>query len=272
MTDTAPPTLRPRRRPHFRPVEVVKVHRVTPRLVSVTLGGEALADFRVEAPTQHIKMLFPGPDETTVALPEAGPDGLVWPEDQPRPVMRTYTPRRFDVAAGTLDVELVVHGEGPASAWAERAALGDRLAVAGPGGRLSLEIGGGPWLIAGDESALPAIGTLLDALPAGAAAEVYIEAEDESDEIDLAAESVAKITWLHRAGTAEPGDLLHQSVCAAGILASTKVWVACEATAVRRIRRALLNTGRVDPASFVTRGYWRAGEQNHPDHDYGDDS
>jgi NADPH-dependent ferric siderophore reductase len=271
MTDTAPLTPRPRRRPRFRPVEVVVVQRLTPRLVSVTLGGEGLADFRIDGPTQHIKMLFPGPGEMTVALPEAGPDGLMWPADQPRPVMRTYTPRRFDAAAGTLDVELVIHGEGPASAWAERAASGDRLALAGPGGRLSLELDDGPWVIGGDESAIPAIGTLLDALPAGAAAEVYIEVEDETDEIDLHAGAAAKIKWLHRAGTAAPGGLLHDAVLAATINARAKVWVACEARTVRKIRRALLEAERVEARSLVTRGYWRAGEENHPDHDYGDD-
>jgi NADPH-dependent ferric siderophore reductase len=272
MTDTAPPTPRPRRRPRFRPVEVVGVQRVTPRLVSVVLGGESLADFRIEAPTQHIKMLFPIEGQTAVALPEIGPDGPVWPEDRPRPVMRTYTPRRFDAAAGTLDVELVIHGEGPASAWAERAAPGDRLGVAGPGGRLSLEVDDGPWVIAGDESAIPAIGTLLDALPAGAVAEVYIEAEDGADEIDLDGPAAAKITWLHRAGRAAPGALLHDAVVAATIAAGTKVWVACEARAVRGIRRALLEADRVEARSLITRGDWRAGEANHPDHDYGDDA
>jgi NADPH-dependent ferric siderophore reductase len=186
--------------------------------------------------------------------------------------MRTYTPRRVDVTAGTLDVELIVHGAGPASAWAERAAPGDHLAVAGPGGRLALDVDDGPWVIAGDESAIPAIGTLLDALPPGAQAEVYIEVEDGGDEIELDGPVAAKITWLHRGGAAAPGALLHDAVASATIPAGTKVWAACEARAVRGIRRALLDGGRVEVGSLVTRGYWRAGEENHPDHDYGDDA
>ena len=184
MTDTAIPGPSPRRRPRFRSVEVVDVRRLAPRLVSVTVGGESLSDFRIESPTQHIKMLFPARGESTVAVPQFGPDGLVWSEIEPRPFIRTYTPRRVDSRqTGTLDVELVLHGAGPASEWAERAACGDRLALAGPGGRLALEIDDGPWVIAGDESALPAIGQLLEALPAGAEAAVYIEVEDEGDEI-----------------------------------------------------------------------------------------
>ena len=170
MTDTAIPGPNPRPRPRFRPVEVVGVRRLAPRLVSVALGGESLADFRIESPTQHIKVLFPVPGQNTVVVPEFGPDGPVWSEVQPRPFMRTYTPRRVDAAKGTLDVELVLHGAGPASEWAERATCGDRLALAGPGGRLALEIDDGPWVIAGDESALPAVGQLLEALPPGAQA------------------------------------------------------------------------------------------------------
>jgi NADPH-dependent ferric siderophore reductase len=231
-----------------------------------------LADFRIGAPTQHIKMFFPGPGQTTVVLPEFGPDGLVWPEDERRPFVRTYTPRRVDATAGTLDVELILHGAGPASEWAERAAPGDRLVVAGPGGGLALDIDDGPWVIAGDESAIPAIGTLLEALPPGAAAEVYFEVEDEGDEIDLEGPVAAKINWLHRVGTAAPGALLHDALATATMEAGAKVWVACEAKAVRSIRRALLEAKRVDVRSLVTRGYWRAGEENHPDHDYGDDA
>jgi NADPH-dependent ferric siderophore reductase len=136
---------------------------------------------------------------------------------------------------------------------------------------LALAIDDGPWVIAGDESAIPAIGTLLDALPPGAQAQVYIEVEDERDEIDLDTPVAAKMTWLHRGGVAAPGALLHDAVVTATISAGTKVWVACEAKAVRGIRRALLGADRVEVGALVTRGYWRAGEENHPDHDYGED-
>jgi NADPH-dependent ferric siderophore reductase len=269
-TTTQPTTTqKPRRR--FRPVEVVGVHRVTPRIVSVALGGEALADFEITAPTQHVKLLFPAPGQEAPALPESGPDGLRFPEDQPRPVMRTFTPRRFNADTSTLDVEFVLHGEGPAAAWASQAAPGQRLAVAGPGGRMPLALGPGRWIVAGDESALPAIGTFLDALPASASAHVYLEVDDRSDEIRLESAADVTTTWLRRAPGAF-GEALHTAVTGADVTGASGVWVACEAMAVRRIRRTLLSEPTVDPASLVTRGYWRLGEQNHPDHDYGEDA
>jgi NADPH-dependent ferric siderophore reductase len=270
MTD-APPVSAPSRRPgrRLRPVEVVGVERLGPRLVSATLTGE-LDAFHIDAPAQHVKVLIPGPDEHTVALPEMGPDGPVWPADQPRAAVRTYTPRRFDVSSGVLEIQFVLHGEGPASRWAERAVPGDRLAIAGPGGRLSVDLDDGPWIIAGDESAVPAIGTLLDALPSTATAQVFIETEDGLDSSHLGGDDRWRISWLRPGRGEEPGSRLQDALEEVTISADAKVWVACEAVAVRRIRRYLLETAGVPAKQLVTRGYWRAGEADHPDRDYGD--
>jgi len=274
MADSPNPTptaAAPPRRRQFRPVEVVAVRRVTPRLVSVALGGDTLAGFEIAAPTQHVKILFPAPGEDAPTLPEAGPDGPRFPDDRPRPVMRTFTPRRFDAASNTLDVEFVLHDEGPASAWARRARVGHRLAVAGPGGRMPLVLGPGRWIVAGDESAIPAVGTLLAALPASASAEVYLEVTDSSDQMALDSAADVSASWLHRAPGAF-GTSLETALSEATLTGAAGVWVACEAGAVRRIRQALLSGRSLDPSLLVTRGYWRLGEENHPDHDYGEDA
>lgn len=275
MTDTtsANPTSAglPRRpRPRFRSVEVVEVRRLSSWLVEVALAGD-LDGFAVDLPTRHIKVLIPGDGEHSVVLPDVGSDGAVWPVGQPRPAMRTYTPRRFDPPAGLLDVQFVVHGEGPASTWADRAAPGDRLGVAGPGGRFPLELAPGPWVIAGDESAIPAIGTLLDVLPAGATARVFLEVRDRSEPVDIGGGGVAELDWLARSGADDPGAGLLDALATTPLTDDTTVWVACEAVAVRRIRAAVLQAGTVRPDRLVTRGYWRAGEANHPDHDHGAD-
>jgi NADPH-dependent ferric siderophore reductase len=274
MTLTTAPATPGRRRPRFRPVEVVDVRFLSPRLVSITLTGGpdgALDGFHIGAPAQHVKLLIPGADHHTVAIPQAGANGPVWPEDQLRPAVRTYTPRRFDPTTGTLEIQFVVHGDGPASAWAERAMPGDQLAVAGPGGRFPLELTCGPWVIAGDESAIPAIGTLLEALPADATADVYIETEGRADEIEMPLNDLSQLHWLLRAGATDTGSLLHHTLRTAPITPETNVWVACEATAVRRIRHTLLDSVDLNVGQLVTRGYWRAGEANHPDHDHGTD-
>jgi NADPH-dependent ferric siderophore reductase len=205
-------------------------------------------------------------------MPAAGPDGPSWPTDQPRPPIRTYTPRRFDPDTGVLEVQFVIHGKGPASNWADRAVPGDRLAIGGPGGRMPLQLDAGPWVIAGDESAIPAIGTLLDALPSDATAEVYIEADVSAQEIGLGGTSASQVQTLRQPSHNDPGSQLYDALTGASIKPESNVWVACEAVEVRRMRRFLLDAGQADPARLVTRGYWRFGQADHPDHDYGDDT
>jgi NADPH-dependent ferric siderophore reductase len=245
-------------------------------MVRVVLGGDDLEGFEIEQPTQHIKVAFPLPGETEPRMPQPSPDGSPPPPDQPRPVVRTYTPRYHDHAARALTVDFVIHGEGPASEWAERARPGDRLLVAGPGGRFQLGLEPAHYVVAGDESALPAIGTLLEALPRSARADVLVEVVDEGDHLDLAGRADAglrpEVTWLHRGPSAPAGRLLEQALRAVDLGREDRVWVACEALVVRDVRRHLLVDRGLDRGAILTRGYWRSGEANHPDHDYGEDA
>jgi len=250
---------------------VVSVSRIAPRLVSVWVAGDALDGFATAAPTSHLKVFLPAEGQTAPILPEYTPDGAVRAEDGPQPAVRTYTPRRFDEASGTLEIQFVLHGAGPASEWADRASVGNQLAVAGPGGRFSMDPAAERWWVAGDESAIPAVGTLLEALPDSAVAEVHLEVAGPDDEIELASPAKTTITWHHRRTPDAWGTELDEAARGAAIADGTRVWVACEAAAMRGIRRYLIGERRLPASSLVTRGYWRLGAANHPDHDYGDD-
>jgi NADPH-dependent ferric siderophore reductase len=253
VTETPEPSARPpRRRKPPRPVEVVSVSRLTPRLVSVRVTGPALDGFKIDAPTSHVKVFLPAPG-------------------QDDPVVRTYTPRAFDEDTMTLEIQFVLHGVGPASEWAEHVAPGDKLEVAGPGGRFSLDETAVNWWIAADESALPAVATLLEALPPAATADVHIEVTDADDEITLASLAKTTVTWHHRRAADAFGVELAEAARAAEIPDGGRVWVACEAAAMRGIRGYFIRDRGLPASSLVTRGYWRLGAANHPDHDYGDD-
>lgn len=259
-----------RRRPPPQPVEVTAVSRLTPRLVAVHLGGADLTRFGAAAPTSHIKVFLPLPGQDAPALPVLTPEGRVWPDDAPRPSVRTYTPRSYDPRSDTLEVQFALHGPGPAAEWAQRAQAGDKLAIGGPGGRFSADLSAPRWWIAGDESALPAVGTLLEALPGSATAEVHLEVDGPQDELPLKSPADATVTWHHRRRPGAWGDELWEAAVGARIAHGTQVWVACEASAMRRIRRQLLDGQRIPAPALVTRGYWRLGVADHPDHDYGD--
>jgi NADPH-dependent ferric siderophore reductase len=277
VTDTpaqdAPPTTpRPRRRKPPRRVTVTAVSKITPRLVSVEVTGDDLDGFAEAAPTAHLKVLLPPSGTDQLLLPEQTPEGQVWSHDESlRPVMRTYTPRRYDPATKTLEIQFVLHGVGPASEWAERVKPGDEIAVAGPGGRFTLDPTVERWWMAADESALPAVGTLLDALPETASAEVHVEVEGPGDEIELPSAAKTTVTWHYRRAADAFGAELTDAARDAVIADGTRIWVACEAATMRGIRRHFARERGLPVSSLVTRGYWRIGESNHPDHDYGED-
>jgi NADPH-dependent ferric siderophore reductase len=262
----------PRRRKPPRRVTVTAVSKIAPRLVSVLVTGDELDGFTDAAPTSHLKLFLPSAGTSELLLPEQGPDGPVWNHDESlRPVIRTYTPRRYDPATKTLEIQLVLHGVGPASEWAERVAVGDHVAVGGPGGRFVMDEAASHWWLAADESALPALGTLLDVLPETATAEVHIEVEDPDDVIKLPTAATVNVTWHHRYGSRDFSAALATAAREASLTDGTKIWVACESGVMRDIRRHLTRDRGIPVSQLVTRGYWRRGEVNHPDHDYGDD-
>lgn len=263
----------PRRRKPPRRVTVTAVSNISPRMVSVLVTGDDIDGFTDAAPTSHLKLFLPPAGAERLLLPEQGPDGAqVWNHDESlRPVVRTYTPRRYDPATRTLEIQVVLHGEGPASDWAQRVAVGDEVAVGGPGGRFVMDPDATKWWIAGDESALPAIATLLDVLPESAVADVHLEVEDSDDEVKLPSPATVSVTWHHRYGSGSFGAALEAAARSATFADGTKIWVACESGRMRDIRRHLTRERGIPVSQLVTRGYWRAGEQNHPDHDYGED-
>jgi len=269
MNAAAPASTAKPRKPRYA-ATVKRVQRLTPRMVRVTFSGNELSAFGWNGPAAHIKLILPEPGSSApMASATAAPaDGA------PRPTMRTYTPRRFDPEAGELDVDFILHGEGPASTWAAQAAVGQSLMIAGPGRNYVVDASADWFLLAGDETAIPAISTILESLPASAGATVFIEVADKDDEVALPARPGTEVTWLHRGpGPAHAGEPLEAKLRAYVFPAgSGRVYVACESGAMRRIRRHLLTERGINRDHAVTRGYWKLGEVDHPDGDYGQDT
>ncbi|WP_051580348.1 siderophore-interacting protein [Pseudonocardia acaciae] len=264
MTSIEPTVTEGTRHAAHRTLRVLRTERVTPRMARVTLGGEELAGYPPFAPDQRIKLFFPVAGQSRPAMPRASSGGPVWPPGEPRPIIRSYTVRRFDPDAGELDVDFVLHGEhGPAAEWAARAEPGDWVGVSDPGGRYRPDASAGAHLIIGDESALPAIATVLDALrDFDGPIEAYIEVADPAEEQPLPTTAATRPHWLHR-GDAPPGRPLLDAVRAAelptGVPPSRcQAWLSAEATAVRDIRAHLLDDRALPRRMIYATGYWRA--------------
>ncbi|MFD3520197.1 siderophore-interacting protein [Streptomyces sp. NPDC058653] len=264
-----------------RTVEVTAVRRLSPHMVRVTFGGPAPADLTHDGPDQQVKLYFPKPGQVSPVLPEPGADGDVmrWygafqaiPEDE-RPWTRSYTIRAHDPARGTVDIDFVLHGEdddkgdgggegpGPATRWARSARAGDVLGMFGPSAYFAepVPLGTTDWmLLAGDESALPAIGTIVEALPEGARAVAYVEVWDAAEEQRLESAGEVTVHWLHRAASAGDGSPLVEAVRAAVFPAgSVFAWLGGEAGAVRALRRHLVGERGLDRRAVHFTGYWR---------------
>jgi NADPH-dependent ferric siderophore reductase len=237
----------PRRRRVMRRVQVTRVEQLSPRMVRVTFTGDDLGTFAWNGPAAHIKLIFPEDGQAEPLMP--APEG-------PRSTrMRTYTPRRFDPAVPELDVEFVLHGDGPASNWAAQAKVGQMLVLAGPGPSYQIDPNVDWFLLAGDDAALPAIETILDALPGEARVRVLLEVADEHEERPLPSAAQLDITWLHRGAHSDQADTALENAVRAMQLPAGKgcIYVGCEAAAMRRVRRHLLQERGLDPATIVTR-------------------
>jgi len=224
--------------------------------------GEDLARFRWPGPAGHLKLMLPDPVTGDLLLPEPDAEGMVAFNRNAALTMRTYTARAFDPVTLELDLDVVLHGDGPAATWASQAQAGDQLAVTVPRGAGFTEDGEAEWvLLAGDASALPAIATIASVLTKPAT--IFVEVEEPADCIPLDLPAI----WLSRQG--ESGDALERAVLQWSRPAGRgQIWVASEANVVRRIRAGL--RAEIDRVQLTARGYWRAGQSNHPDHDYGE--
>ena len=253
MADKAP------RRPRTpRLATVLRTSRPTPHLVRVVLGGEGLAGFAPEYTDAYVKLVLP-----PAGAPYAAPfDMDAVQREHPRelwPCLRTYTVRAWDRAAGELVLDVVVHGdEGLAGPWAVAARPGDRVQLLGPGGAYAPS-GDVDWhLLAGDETALPAIAASLERLPAGATARVFVEVADAAEEQPLPLPAGAELTWVHRSGL--PGEALVAAVRGAALPpGSVHAFVHGEAGFVRDLRRYLRVERAVPREQLSASGYWRLG-------------
>ncbi len=249
--------------PNFRLARVTAVRDLTPHMRRVTFSGSDLARYGADD-NIHVGLVIP-PEGHDPVWPTVGKDGLIqWHAGPGRPAMRRYTIRRYDAAAGTLDIDFVVHDDaGPGSAFALRAKPGDIVGLLGPGG------GGIPpetgwYLLAGDETALPAIARILETLPPQARGLALIEVADASEEQPIDTKAGINIRWLHRNGAAAGSTtLLADAVRETAFPedgASIFVWAACELDGFKTIRSHLRKERGLSKGQHFVVSYWRKGK------------
>lgn len=245
-------TVRVRREPpSFRRVQVRRTEELSAYMVRVVLGGESLEGFELGDPAASIRLLVPSDGD--VVIPKW--DGnLFLNADGSRASIRTLTPRRFDPVAQELDLDLVVHDNGLASAWAVSAQPGEWAAVSGPGRGYSIDAEATAFLLVGDETAMPAICQLLEYLP-DVPITVHISVRFPDARIDL--DRDVDVTWhIATDGTDSP-DSLVTAIRSVDLPFGVRIWAAGEASSMHRIRKLLFDERSFPRKHAIVRGYWR---------------
>ncbi|MBM7790637.1 siderophore-interacting protein [Tenggerimyces flavus] len=256
----------------LREVEVVRVVDLTSGMRRVTLGGEQLREFTsangfpqpaFESPgfDDDIRLVFCYPGHAEPVLPVQQERGVDLPRD-PRPLSKVYTVRRWDPEAQELDVDFVKHGIGVGTTWAYRAQAGDRIHFYGPSASRALPHDADWLLVAGDDTAIPAIARLFEELPDHARAQVYVEIAESSHRLELRELPHVEVTWLVRDGAEAGTTTLLRDAVRGGAWWDGRpfAWIAGEHTAVRDLRRHLTEDRGVPKEDIEFSGYWRRGE------------
>jgi len=248
--------------PYFREMRVVRAADITPRMRRITLAGRDLERFASGG--LHVRLLLPRNRDVPPAWPTMGADGRpCWPDAPERPDIRIYTIRAIDVSRGEIDIDFVMH-EGddmPGARFAAEARPGDVIGMTGPGGGSAAAA---DWyLLAGDETALPAIGRILEGLPRQAKAVVRIEVADEGERQDLRSVADVDLQWLFRngapAGTTEALAEAIRTVALPRDGRSIFVWTGCEHACFRRTRKYLREECGLARDEHLVVAYWRRG-------------
>ncbi len=236
---------------------MLRARRLSPRMGRVTLAGDELSGLTVEQPAASVRVLLPAPG-TGLVLPAWAGNEFLLPDGR-RPIIRTLTPRRVDAAAREVDLDIVIHGSGAASGWVQVAGPGDPAAVSGPARGYTVDPDAAGFFLAGDETALPAIGQLLEALPAAKPVHAIVEIAVAEARLALPDRPGCAVQWLDQAPGGPPGAALVAAVRGAELGPDTAVWVAGEAAAVQRVRRHLFEDRGFPRTRATIRGYWKHG-------------
>ncbi|MFI1362468.1 siderophore-interacting protein [Streptomyces griseochromogenes] len=253
----------------FFSLQVVRTRRLGPSLVRVTFAGADLHAFHSDGRDQSLSLFLPHPGQQEPVVPLELGDGWWqgWRElpDAIRAVMRSYTLRALRRDPDEIDIDFALHTPaGPASAWASRAAAGDRVLLLGPAVADNRAIRFRPpedtglVVLWGDETAAPAATAILESLPAGTRARAWLEVPRAGDIQDVATEADAEITWLVRH---DGSPTAVDAVRAARLPAAERpyVWIAGESGRVKELRRHFVGERGIDRRRVTFVGYWRTG-------------
>ena len=198
-------------------------------------------------PASYLSLFFEEPSRT-------------WPppDDAAKPPKRTYTPRYVDASCESITIDFVLHGDGKATDWARTATAGDVIWAGATSGGYDLPSHIDHLVFVGDDTAIPAIGTVLESIPRNTRKTVIIEVVDEDDERQPSDIALSDPIWLHRGTDAtDTGIQSLNLIRSIAVPSNTYWWIAGEREAIRTMRDSLVRERGVDRGHISLNAYWR---------------
>lgn len=234
-----------------RQVRTLNVNQKTalsPHMIRIQLQGSTLSDFPIDSEGGYVKLLFPHPESL---------DG----NEESKPRMRSYTVRRFDSSALTLDLDFVVHGDnGPASAWAMSCVVGDEISLIGPGAVKLPDFSSDWYFLVGDMTALPALSVIVECLPDTAKGYLVLALLSDADKPELNLPNGMSLVCVINPDQETINSLLADKVQGLPWLEGRGfIWSACEMNSMRPLRQYFLREKRVPKDQIYISSYWKIG-------------
>lgn len=222
-------------------------------MTRVIVSGKQLEGFAIELPAASVRLLLP--TQANLEIPTwAGNEFLL--ADGTRPIIRTLTPRHFDIDRLELALDIVHHDGGVLTPWANAARAGSApdVAVSGPGRGHAIDADASAFVLIGDETAIPAICQLLESLPE-VPVQTFIAIRDVDGRVELH-RSVDE-QWHVVESPRDLGNLAVHHLASTNLAAGTHIWAAGEAASMQAIRKYLFGDRDFARQSTTIRGYWK---------------
>ncbi|GAA2324181.1 siderophore-interacting protein [Streptomyces kunmingensis] len=260
-------------------LEVRRRERLTPGFARVTLGGPGVRELDAVGGDQAVRLFFPRVGQTALRMPTASNEAwmaqvMLMPKAV-RPWVRNLTLRSVRPAEQEIDIEFALHDASPMCSWARRVRPGDPAGIFDLGTTYRMPEHARGRLLVGDETALPAVLSILDSdndsdNEGGSEGrgdvrppptEVFLEVATAADIRPVRAPDGVRIHWLSRDDeTVRPGTRALEAVRTAELpTGPLYAWVAGESRLATGVRRHLVNDRGVPKRDVSFVGYWRLG-------------
>jgi len=239
---------------HLMIARVTQHTQISPNMIRVRLQSDSIRTFPDSAVGGHLKLIIPVPGQDEKAFSKFISSFGV------RKRMRTYTVRHLHRNSSEIDIDFVAHGDdGPASAWAMSAKVGDFIGMSSPGAPKLKSARSGQYLVAVDLTAFPAAAAGIEALPADAKGDFYTEIPDEKDRQVINAPAGINMHWIVNPDISTSGQSLVRAIQSRELTGDESVFVAGEYQAVGNLRNYFRHDQAYPKDQLYISSYWKRG-------------